>query len=650
MLKFQPKLPAPAALWILVCAFCNFAGWTLSICHLLNPLGYALAFALGIAALILFRSVLFPGGFALPNWRKLLHRFTRIFPLLFLLLAFMAILGGFLYPPSNPDGLTQRIPRTLNWLAEGHWFWIENTPASFNNRACGFEWLMAPMLCLLRTDRWVFLINAVPYLLFPGLIFSVLTRLDVRKRVAWYWMWLAPTGYCFAQQAGSIGNDCIGAVIALAALDFALRARAAQRCTEIWLSTLAAALLSGMKTSNLPLLLPWFIALLPSVKLLKSRPVGTAAVAIIAIFASLVPVAVINQHYLQDWTGAKLEMQQRLPLGPAVLFIANALNLVAQNLVPPVFPAQIWNDHAYKLLPHGLLEKMEGGLEPGGAHIQVMEMQFEVNAGLGLGLCLLLVVSCIAAWTFGGKSRGGLFPQTFEERYKALVRWSPFISLLVFMAKLPLSASARIVAPYYLIFLPVLLAGVGHETLVRKLWWKGLATLVFLPAFMLVVINPGRPLWPAQRMLTNAGVKHPDVMPLRRARLLYEGYAVRWDALADVRSHLPENEKNIGFISLLSSTTLETSLWRPFGHRRIWWFQPGSDFDQIVKRGVRYVVVGVESMAERVGDMPFEDWLQSWAASHHGKVIVQSRARNVATKDPAPWFVVEITSPATAGR
>ena len=43
-------------------------------------------------------------------------------------------------------------------------------------------------------------------------------------RAAWHWMWLMPTGYCFLLQAGSIGNDLFGAVFALAALDFALRA------------------------------------------------------------------------------------------------------------------------------------------------------------------------------------------------------------------------------------------------------------------------------------------------------------------------------------------------------------------------------------------------------------------------------------------
>ena len=56
-------------------------------------------------------------------------------------------------------------------------------------------------------------------------MFSVFTRLGVRRRVAWSWMWLVPTGYCFLLQAGSIGNDLFGAPFALAAVDFALRAK-----------------------------------------------------------------------------------------------------------------------------------------------------------------------------------------------------------------------------------------------------------------------------------------------------------------------------------------------------------------------------------------------------------------------------------------
>ena len=644
--------------WVLFCAFCTCSGWMLSACHQLNAAGYAVAFLLAGSAILLARRHLWPERPSGANWRKARRRFRRFFPLAFLSLALLAILGGALYPPSNADALTQRIPRTLNWLAEQRWHWIQNAPGSFNNRACGFEWLMAPMLALLKTDRFVFVLNGVSYLLLPGLLFSMLRRLGVAGRVAWHWMWLAPSGYCFLQQAGSIGNDAFGAMLALAAIDFALRAKSNAAVSDVWLSMLSAALLSGAKTSNLALLLPWFVSVAPSLKLLWLRPLATAGVAAVAAGASFLPTAVLNYHYARDWSGAAAEMpaERMARLNPLVGLVGNALNLTAQNLTPPVFPmADWWNEHAYRALPRSLQSEMEHSFEPGGAHLQVAEIQFEPSAGLGFGVSLLLLVSWIAAWRLRAsqpQSRGPVGEARGSARAAAgiprcgtlhlkLVRWSPFISLLVYMAKLAMSTSARILTPFYALLLPAFLAGRGHETLVRRRWWRGSAVVVFLLALVLVVINPGRPLWPAQRVLSWLAVRSPQSRVISRGKMLYESYAVRWDALAPVREHLPDLEKSVGMISFLTSTTLETSLWRPFGQRRIWWLRADDTLQEITGRGIHYVVIAADSPTARAGGIPLEDWLAAWLPAHRGKVVAQARTRNVATKESAVWYVIE---------
>src|ERR1700685_2791722 len=112
---------------------------------------------------------------------------------------------------------------TTRWLIASREF-CTGSPR-VHARACGIEWVSAPLIALIKTDRLLFLINIVSFLFLPGLIFSIFTRLGVRRRVAWHWMWIAPTGYCFLLQAGSIGNDLFGAPFALAAVDFALRAK-----------------------------------------------------------------------------------------------------------------------------------------------------------------------------------------------------------------------------------------------------------------------------------------------------------------------------------------------------------------------------------------------------------------------------------------
>ena len=88
-----------------------------------------------------------------------------------------------------------------------------------NDRACGMEWLSAPVLLFTGSTRGLFLLNFLPFLLLPGLVFSIFTRLGVRARVAWQWMWLLPTGYNFILQAGGIANDTFPTVYALAAVD-----------------------------------------------------------------------------------------------------------------------------------------------------------------------------------------------------------------------------------------------------------------------------------------------------------------------------------------------------------------------------------------------------------------------------------------------
>src|SRR5438445_10724883 len=99
MLKCPPRAPALGTGWIVFCAFCNCAGWVLSALHRLNATGYAIACMFGLAAIVICRKRIFPEGFRGLNLRKLRGRFRRLFPLGFLTLAALAILGGVLHGP-----------------------------------------------------------------------------------------------------------------------------------------------------------------------------------------------------------------------------------------------------------------------------------------------------------------------------------------------------------------------------------------------------------------------------------------------------------------------------------------------------------------------------------------------------------------------
>ena len=265
--------------WILLSTLLVSAGWVLSLCHQLNPVGYAVYFAL---ATIAWRSrpKRQPG-----DWRGQLARTVRQFlrpgrrPIVWLyyVLALMSMLGGLLYVSTDGDGLAYRIPRVMHWLWQAQWCWIRTQDLRMNIAGNGFEWLCAPIILFTHTDRWVFLINAFSYLLLPGLIFSVFVRLGVRPRVAWWWMWLLPSGWCYVMQAGSCHNDSYAVIYALASVDLALRARERQNPTDWWLALLAAALATSVKQTDIPLVLLWLVAAWPGRRLCFRCPKSSKA-------------------------------------------------------------------------------------------------------------------------------------------------------------------------------------------------------------------------------------------------------------------------------------------------------------------------------------------------------------------------------------
>src|SRR5882672_5506802 len=154
-------------LWLWISALATAAGWILSAIHQLNAGGY-LAFA---------GFVLIAGWFTrrIERQRKkrFRARFRRALPFWFAILAVLILVGGLLYAPNNHTGLSYRLPRVLHWLAEGRWHWIHTPNYRMNDRACGIEWMSAALMLLTRSDRLLFLLNFIPYLMLPGLIFSV---------------------------------------------------------------------------------------------------------------------------------------------------------------------------------------------------------------------------------------------------------------------------------------------------------------------------------------------------------------------------------------------------------------------------------------------------------------------------------------------
>lgn len=610
-------------LWIWFCAFLNCAGWTLSALHQLNAGGYAAALALGLAAWLVWwkhsGAPLFPEF----RWPKLRRRFRRGFPLAFLVLAALAFLGGALYAPSNYDALAYRVPRVLHWLAAGQWHWIHTVFPRLNQRACGIEWVSAPMLALCRSTRPLFLINFVSFLFLPGLVFSVFTRLGVRPRVAWHWMWLMPTGYCFLLQAASLGNDLFGALFVLAAMDFALRARVSHSSRDFFASVLAAALMTSAKPSNLPLLLPWALAMLPSAALMLRWPVRAALVAAVAALASFLPTMLLNVHFCGDWTGLKVETGVS-PANPLFRIGTNAFLLGLMNFNFPINPlAGWWNAFFVRHVPAVLAARWGHTMESGVRSFAVGDLQMEESAGLGFGLGILLVVSLLAVW----RARPSITGNRLSLWLQA-VRWSPVVSLLVIMAESWMGAISREITPYYALLLPLALAPAGQAWLVGRRWWRRTAGLVFVLAAIPLVLSPARPLFPALTLC-----HHLNQLPLR-VKSVYTVYRERPDGFAPVRAKLPEAVGVLGFVGYDDP---EASLWQPFGSRRIEHVKAADSAADLKSRGIHYILFRT-SVAESWFQVPLDTWLQQ----HDAQIVQTIPLQLRASAGPKDWYLVKL--------
>lgn len=614
----NPFLVAP---YILVAVYLSCVGWLLSILGQLNTIGYSVALAVGLILAWIIK----------PDFGRLrIRRFRRLFPAAFLFLAVLAAIGGIIHAPNNYDGLAYRIPRVLHWLAEGRWHWIHTEFPRLNTRATGWEWLAAPILSLCKSYRWLFLINTIAFCAMPGLVFSLFTRLGVRRKVAWHWMWLLPTGYCFLLQAGSIGNDMLGAVFALAAVGFALRAKATNRVSQAWFSILAAAVMTGCKSVNLPLLLPWFIAFLPCLPLLTKKSLATAAIIVIAAGASLLPISVLNYKHCGDWSGQKLEFTSKG--SPFLKIPANAILLLTQNASPPVFPkVNVWNDWIYEKIPNGLKEELKKAFEPGGARFALCEMQLEENAALGLGLTLLIALSA-------GVSKCHRELRKLPSRAKLalfILLLTPWIALLVVMATSGISSIGRVMAAYYPLMLPLVLQSWNQIKLVCKRWWRCWAVLSLIVALIPLVLSPARPLFPATTILDGLRASDSNEPLLRRMHVVYNVYANRSDAFAPAVVALPAGIKVLGFVSFDDP---EASLWKPFGKRRIFHVTRSDNAEDLRRRGIEYVLVDPQRVPTLYGQQ-FDDWMKKMDLEKVKSIPLTLRA-GVGELD---WYLLKVT-------
>ena len=623
--------PDGLALWILFSTWCSASGWILSSLGCLDRAGYAVSLLVFAGGLILGRRHLFFSDtrplflFRWPLYAR------HLLPKLWAALTILTLVGGLLYHPDNYDYLTYRFPRLLHWSWEHHWHWIQTSNDRMNLSATGMEWLMAPSFILFQTDRLFFLINVISFLFLPGLVFSVFRHLGISGRIAWWWMWILPFGFCYALQSGSMGNDMFAAVYFLGSLHYLFQARTAHTTRNLVWSLLALALLTGAKASNVPLAAPWLV-----VALLNWKPLWAGGnfkvlvgAGLVGALVSFLPVALLNIHFTGDFSGDPANFHHVKLSNPIAGVVGNSIELAAGSLAPPVWPHAIDLEAKFpgvkQYLRHYFprLEFNQGAFA------------IEENSGMGIGitaftgLCLL----------YGLGRRFG----PSKVRATRVAWWvgaGVAVAWLGYMAKMGSEGAPRLLAAYYAPAIAVILCILPLDgTVVHRRLWKLVAYVAIGMAFPLVILSPSRPLLPAgliAKSLRTCGAPASAVAQLTDN---YRLRASRFHGLKFLRQSIPKTETVVGEIMGVDDVSI--SLWQPFGSRKVVEVSPTDATSAQLEVGQIHYVVVSEAALKQNFKMSLDDLLKKWAMTVVQKENVVFKTQRKAET----WYLLHSLNP-----
>lgn len=576
-----------AAIWLVFVAWSSCAGWILSWCGQLNRTGYLVALIpLAFASAILWKKTA-GGEFTIPRLRQLSQRPAAA---AWLLVALISLTGGILYAPSNYDALSYRLPRILYWLQENRWYWLEDADARMNYSGIGFEWQMLPWIIFSGGDRLLFLLNWIPFLLFPALTFLALRTCAVGNSTAARWMWIIPLCYGFTLQASSIGNDGLGGILVCASLALSGFAEKHSSLLALALSAIAAAALSGLKASNLPLILPlgfyWLRAAWHMRTAIRGWELPPAFIAI--ALTSFLPLAFINHVHCGSWAGdpendGRLRITQKVPG-----MLGNAINTVGSALETPSLPLSPAGRQSLLRsigIDQPLLEYIKTGFPRFEPHIG-REIPIEESAGIGIGVTMLVV---------------GHYFQRRRRIRPGNLPWISMactaISVVAFMANMGSENTARLMLPYYPVMIAALLA-ISLRRPPHASWAR--ASFAFLPLICILpglILNPNRPLIPLSTLAEIPAV--PDGVQTRILKL-EAAYSSRSDPLHAIRADLPPDCREVGFAG--SPTQSAYSLFKPFGSRRV------VEVNRANVESFEWLVAAPIGINERIGKS-WDEWL-----------------------------------------
>lgn len=633
--------PLPLALrlagcWLFWSAWCSLAGWGLSAIHQLDGWGHLALSPVLLAAIFFWLKATASARNDFSNFAKWRRRLLRPLPLVYLGIVGLSLLAALVnFPPWSIDAVNYRLPRLLYWWSAHHWYWIGTVDHRLDYSSAGFEWQMLPVIELAHSPRFIFLLNWIPLLLLPWLVFLAFRALGVNGRSARRWMWLLPSGYCFALQSSGLQNDGYTVNYLLAAIAFAAAALFTCRSGFVLMSVLSMALLTGAKISNLPLLLPLGVLLLPALGRMRWLDWKVPVVCAVALLCSLAPLTYLCWKNTGDWAGDPADQWHQKAGSAPGRMAANLVLLAKDATQPPLLPGSQHINAALEGLNHSSFANWlrQSHWEFIGIHYG--EMAYEGGSGLGFGVSayvafLLAGLGFVKTRASSPASATGSSPWPWR-----LAPWLAWIAYAVYLAKLGSDHSPRIAAPFYPLLVVSLIRLPRVAVLERGKISGRLAGFAAATVLLVIILTPARPLIPMQTLahITRSAA-------VEKVAGDYRFWNHLRDDLAPLREKLPPDVARLGFAGGFLDTAF--GLWQPLGSRIIVELGlPPGPHAPLPPPDLEYAVVTARGLSER-----YQLGLAEWLAAAHGQVVFEY-PRNVMLDAHSPpkyesWYLVKL--------
>ena len=553
-----------AFVFLIVCL--TVSGWGLSWLHKLDWQKWLFLAGVLAAAAVARREA--------GSWNNLLASARE--PLAFwpfVLVAVLALVAAVAYPPTMLDALTYRLPRILLWLQDHNVHHFQTADARLNYMPQGWGLATLPLIQL-AGDRLVSFWNYASWVMFYFIAFDWALEISGSLSKSRIMAFIASTSTFAVLQACEAASDLFVTTLIMLCLRFVMQFERTRDWREIPAAVLCLFLAADAKSHVIVLALPlgiWFwVSFSNPWKSFRWRWLP----GLIPLWLICSPALswMLNFETYQSWSGKQLNSS--FSGSPVWNILLGTVMTFWQMIQPPINP---------------LAPALNGRLEPVISHLGVCNLVPRFNlksspigmvdgASLGLVLFVLLAAGVVLAIRRDRQTlhswRGWAFVTGFAGCWLALSQFVP-------------GAVGRIYCVFLFFAVPLAMTG---WNLMRPQVLRVSLYLCLASSLLSLVLNPGRPLWPASRVRQALAQvpRFQQLAPIMDPYLLIPERARTGEALTQA---IPDDEP--AMVVLVGEDRPLLALFRPYSlGRDVLLLASHANQGELNRPQVNYVIAG----------------------------------------------------------